>query len=119
MKNQIRTTSSPRLAPTLHAQTVPQGMGVERSCLPQFASLPDEVASTINTLRHNVLALVEQPDMFTDTERLRTNDSVYQCDCVAQLQHWFRNVYRVYEQRIAALQLCLVDGSSVLMAIAA
>ena len=119
MKNQIRTTSSPRLAPTLHAQTVPNELGSERSCLPQFPSLPDEVVSAISALRGNVLALVEEPYVFTDTERLRTNDSVYQCECVAQLQRWFRNVYRVYALRSEALQVSFADGSSVLMAVAA
>ena len=74
---------------------------------------------TLSAMRYNVLALVEDPCLFTETERLRTNDSVYQCTCLAQLQRWFRNTYRVYKQRRQVLRSSLAEGSTVSMALAA
>lgn len=37
--------------------------------------------------------------VFTPEERLRANDSVYQCDDLTQLQRWHRNVCRVELER--------------------
>ncbi|MBG8556152.1 hypothetical protein I5L79_21585 [Hymenobacter sp. BT594] len=39
--------------------------------------------------------------VFTDAERLRANDSAYQCESLGQLALWLRNVRRVASERTA------------------
>lgn len=79
----------------------------------------EQAAATLSAMCNNVLGLVEDQELFTDEERAKTLDKVEQCQCVAQLQRWFRNVYRVYQDRVGSLRFAFADGSSVQMAVAA
>jgi hypothetical protein len=59
--------------------------------------------ATLTAMRYNITALMEDATVFTETERLVANDSVYQCACIVQLQRWFCNVYREAKRREAWL----------------
>ena len=73
--------------------------------------LPPATETLLHTMRVNILELVADRDLFSEVEHLRTNDSVYQCQSMAKLQTWFRNVYRVRQQRQMSLRLAFADGT--------
>ena len=73
--------------------------------------------ATLRSMRANIMEMMIEP-LFSPAERLRANDSVYQTTCVAQLQTWFRNVYRVYTERAAALCMTFEDGSRCFLPVA-
>ncbi|WP_149866979.1 hypothetical protein [Solirubrum puertoriconensis] len=68
-------------------------------------------AATLRSMRTNVLALVEDSPVFSPVERQRTAESIEQCQCIAQLQRWFRNVYRLRNEREESLQLAYAEGT--------
>ena len=65
----------------------------------------------LHKLRTGIVAVLAETTLFSDEERLRANDSVYQCEDVAQLQRWYYGVHRVYQERKDALYLPFADGS--------
>ena len=119
MKPNALLATALTVATNLPAYTGPLSRFLKRQAQVTADASAKAEQRTLSAMRHNVLALVEDPCLFTDAERLRTNDSVYQCSCVAQLQRWFRNVHRVYEQRSQVFRSSLADGSTVSMALAA
>ncbi|NVO33271.1 hypothetical protein [Hymenobacter lapidiphilus] len=74
--------------------------------------------ATIRAMRANIMGMMIEP-LFNPAERLRANDSVYQTECVAKLQRWFRNVYRVYKERENSVYLAFNDGSYARLPVAA
>jgi len=68
-------------------------------------------ATQLATMRANVLALVEDPHLFSEAERTRAAANVAGCHCLAQLQRWFRNVYRLLKERETSLHMAFADGS--------
>jgi hypothetical protein len=56
-------------------------------------------AAILASMRANVLDLVEDPALFSEAERTATAASVAHCNCLVQLQRWFRNVHRVLNER--------------------
>ena len=66
--------------------------------------------SLLAFVRHNLNALMQRA-VFSDAERLRANDSAYQCDDLRQLHRWQRNTLRVAQQREDALHLAFADGT--------
>ncbi|WP_324671510.1 hypothetical protein [Hymenobacter sp. GOD-10R] len=107
----VSTPTSPKVSATLRRYTGPLSRFLEKQAEAKSQAVAEAAkADTLRAMRNNVLSLVEDTALFTDTERLRTNDSVYQTTCVAQLQRWFRNVYRVSQERTArALRLGTSD----------
>lgn len=59
----------------------------------------------LGTLRRNILAAVVDNDLFTAEEQLKTNHSVYECQCAARLARWVKNVRRVAGEREKAASL--------------
>jgi hypothetical protein len=62
-------------------------------------------AATVRSMRANVLAMVQESPMFSEAERISTAVSVEACECVVQLQRWFRNVHRLRQEREDAVHL--------------
>jgi hypothetical protein len=56
-------------------------------------------AMLLNTMRRNILAILSDTTVFDQAECQRCRDNVQGCQCVARLQRWFRNVYRVRNER--------------------
>lgn len=63
----------------------------------------------ISLLRRRIMECMANP-VFTPEERLRANDSVYQCEDAVQLRVWHKNVQRVEEERVAAQQVVMTDA---------
>jgi hypothetical protein len=93
-----------KVAATLPTYTGPLGRFLKKQAEAKAA------AATLAAMRANVLDLVEE-DQFTEAERAAAAVRVTACSCVAQLQRWFRNVYRVLTERRALLCLGFADGS--------
>ena len=74
--------------------------------------------ATINAMRANIAAMMIEP-LFDAGEQLRCNDSIYQTECVAKLQTWFRNVYRVYQERESSLYMAFNDGTCAFLPVTA
>lgn len=68
-------------------------------------------AATLASMRANVLGLVEDQALFNKVERAATEASVAKCQCVAQLQRWFRNLYRLRSSRENWLQEVCETGT--------
>ncbi|TGE07713.1 hypothetical protein [Hymenobacter fodinae] len=104
------------VAAHLSAYTGPLANFLKRQAEVKAAAAEQQAA--LQAMRANITGLVSDPHLFTDTERLLTNDSVYQCESIPQLQRWFRNVYRVYQEREGSLQLGFADGSYIQLSVA-
>ena len=107
MKTHAPAATSMKVAGTLPTYRGPLGRFLAKQAEVQQAR---QAAATLANMRANVLSLVEE-DQFTPTERARTLASVGTCACVAQLQRWFRNVYRVLNERRNSLISCNADKS--------
>ncbi|TGE24761.1 hypothetical protein E5K00_06020 [Hymenobacter aquaticus] len=64
-------------------------------------------AMMLSTMRRNILGMLEDTAVFDRAECLRCAENVQKCDCVARLQRWFRNVYRVRTERELAQAVAL------------
>jgi hypothetical protein len=65
----------------------------------------------LGATRRNILAVVIGNDLFTPAEQLRCNDSVYQCEDLARLTTWLRNVRReaLRREELAEPEVALLD----------
>lgn len=105
MQTATITATSPTVAATLPGF---------RGSLSDFSAVQLQAiakAQTLQSMRANILYLVEDTQLFTDTERKAAAASVANCQCVAQLQRWFRNVSRLERHRGAWLHEASTDGT--------
>ncbi|QIX62289.1 hypothetical protein HER32_14320 [Hymenobacter sp. BT18] len=112
MQTATTAATSPKVAATLPRYKGPLGRFLKKQQEAKEAAAEAQKLATISSMRNNVLGLVEDPHLFSDAERARTAASVAGCGCVARLQRWFRNVYRIAKHREDCLQLAFADGST-------
>jgi len=62
----------------------------------------EKAAATLRAMRTNITEMLDA-ELFSSEECQRCTASVEGCQCVARLQRWFRNVYRVRQERQLAL----------------
>ncbi|SNR92579.1 hypothetical protein [Hymenobacter mucosus] len=110
MQTATTKATTATVAQHLPAYTGPLGRFLQRQ---EEVKQAAQQAETLRAMRANIMAVMNDAYLFSEVELLRANDSVYQCECVAQLQRWFRNVYRVYQEREASLRMGFADGSYV------
>lgn len=105
MQTAAPAATSLKVAATLPSYSGPLGRFLHKQSEARAA------AAVLASMRANVLGLLDDNDLFTDAERLATAASVNDCPCVAQLQRWFRNVYRLRSERETSLRMAFADGS--------
>jgi Ni,Fe-hydrogenase I large subunit len=110
----MQTATAPAtlpVAPRRPVYTGPLARFLKKQAEVKEATKQAQQQDTLRAMRVNIMELVSDPYLFTDAERLRTNDSVYQTTCLAKLQTWFRNVYAVLKQRETSLRMAFEDGT--------
>ncbi|WP_324675104.1 hypothetical protein [Hymenobacter sp. GOD-10R] len=58
----------------------------------------EKAAAILRSMRTNITGMLDA-ELFSSEECQRCTANVEQCHCVAQLQRWFRNMYRVRTER--------------------
>lgn len=97
------TTFNPKVSPTLPRYRGPLARFIARQ---HAATAEAEAAARLATMRNNVQAMLDEPGLFSEAERTAGAVALAACHCLARLQRWFSNVYRLLvSRREAALQL--------------
>jgi hypothetical protein len=105
MQTATAAATSLKVAATLPSYSGPLGRFLHRQTEARAA------AATLVSMRANVLGLLDDYHVFTDAERATAAAAVALCPCVARLQRWFRNVYRLRTERETSLRMAFADGS--------
>ena len=113
----MQTAAPAPASSTKVAATVPHYAGP----LGRFLARQDVARATaaLDTMRANIMGLVEDPNLFSEEERTRATANVASCLCLAQLQRWFRNVYRLLKQRENSLHMGFINGTYTRIPVAA
>ena len=120
MKTYAHVATTTLVATTLPAYAGSLARFLERQAAAKAAALAEaQQEQTLHDMRANITSLVAEAGLFTEEEQLRANDNVHQTTCVAQLQRWFRNVYRIYQERALSLGVSFADGTSTHFSVAA
>jgi hypothetical protein len=62
----------------------------------------EKAAAILRSMRTNITEMLDA-ELFSSEECQRCTANVEQCQCLAQLQRWFRNVHRLRTERQLAL----------------
>lgn len=104
MKTQLGTAATRTVATTLPTDMGPLGQFLQKQAEARILR-----QDLLHCLRAGIMNTLAETMLFSEAERLQARENVHSCKQVAQLQRWYYNVHRLYQERLASFYLFYAD----------